>query len=396
MMMNKMFFRNILFLLLGFGINLLGASNNEIDDEEENESEAISEGSQSFISQTNVNFKTQEIDYFKPLSIEQLREFGKSILPNVNEQTNYLHSLRVLQERISTIHHALFFGQYGLSETAITRITALCSSKSLGAKDFLSFLNGLVKGDTVNSNWIDQRYFISDGFDKILLDYFKAVSEKRELDKKELVLPEPKVPNDIKIAQETGRGLTGRQKTGLQRAIDENAKEIAKIMKKREDETKEAQDKIDLKLTALIKELFREKNIVNPSTTPILKQYPNFNEYPSLIRDFLLGMKPECANVIEKNLLRPNKLNLTGDKEAWIRKKENAERYLGKLFFVFYMDLVVMKVCMNIKDDTQRKQIVGNLSKRFLGYIPEVNEFNERLYPNLRDRYQPPVAKKKK
>ena len=108
--------------------------------------------------------------------------------------------------------------------------------------------------------------------------------------------------------------------------------------------------------------------------------------YPPIIRDFLSSFREEVADLIEKMLF--NNLSLRNYNRKMIF--ENAKKYLGKTFFIAYMDLVIIKACMSLPKE-KAKATIENLVKKFLPLIEETNSTGEVMYPELR-KYYPNAA----
>ena len=145
-------------------------------------------------------------------------------------------------------------------------------------------------------------------------------------------------------------------------------------------------------LQNVINAMYTESNPV--STMNIQKSIP-IN--PPIIRDLFSSASPSPDNTnmirsILREILRKEKFSKNMDEAKKNLTPEIAKRYLGKLFFTFYMDLVIIKA--SSFDKKRRRNAIEALANKFLDLVPYEND-EKKMYVNLRKAYNKGAPKSK-
>lgn len=118
--------------------------------------------------------------------------------------------------------------------------------------------------------------------------------------------------------------------------------------------------------------------------------------HPPIIKILFASDNPRIKNNPSLKMIRQilgeilRKEKFYKDKDEAVKKLtiDDAKRYLGKLFFTFYMDLVIIKLS-SVMNMSAREDI-KKLAVKFLELVPDKTTDQKKMYANLRTQYNIP------
>jgi len=379
MPMNNFFKNTFMFLFFGLGIASFKASEEPTDDQATEALQEEGQGAEAPITEetpatddaaeetastaSSANNAYSVIFPYMPKSNKSVRELldqAKKVVPeNINAAISNFEG--IYEKRKSILEYLSIFIQNGLSDRTIQEVISIFAEGTTEKVDnFIKFMDGLKKSVTSVPSSLNIDFFFSAEINELVIKYFALVKERDALNKSALI-----VPNSDKMNPKDFKN------------------KLEQMRKQKEDELKELQGQIDKTLITLLDILCNDKSTNKKFKNAKLNRL--LNQYPAFMRNFIKSFGEDSALIIER-LFRVYNLSFTGVQRSYIENPENTQKYLGKLFFNVYMDLVIMKTCLTISE-SNRKTVIGKLANQLLPLVPDKNKLKEPMYQQLRNVY---------